>query len=403
MFSKTTGMSRKFISVIPVCILLLLISSRMEAQQKTTVPVITADSLATGNMKDVMTSFFQLAFDNLTGKQKELKFASNPYAIMLRANPGLAVDTSYTKYRVLRNLNFIFNLKLDTSYKFNGFSSGITYALVNRRDYTMYHQFINQARLKNSEYEALTLAIAAKAVTIKDTAVRRRLLNEGNRLLNDSTFTLNMVDAAIRDTLMALAKSNRLNGIYRLMRDNPQLNIYKTKNAGFDEVKQLFQNKPVWTVGVTDTTYSNQLMFSNISFSTQFLKGVSNPGKASHLEMDIRGNLNLVDDTLKAGRDLKRSLLNAEAGVNWVLKNKQNQQPLMELKFSAGYRKIFSGVYQNETDEQFTLNGTFRIRIIEDIWIPLQFKYDPISGNVFGLLSVKFNFNNLNKLLNSGS
>ena len=90
-------------------------------------PALTADSLATGNYKDVLTSFFQLAFNRFIGDDKEIRFASNPFAVMAKADTSLLMDAKYYKYRHLRDLNFSFAAKLDSSYKFNGFSSGIKY------------------------------------------------------------------------------------------------------------------------------------------------------------------------------------------------------------------------------------------------------------------------------------
>src|SRR5215203_293069 len=96
--------------------------------------ILTADSLRSGNAKDVLTSFFQLSFNRLTGPDKELNFNSNPFAIMLKSNPELAIDSDYYRYRALRKTNFGFGIKLDTSFRFNGFSSGIKYALIDQRD-----------------------------------------------------------------------------------------------------------------------------------------------------------------------------------------------------------------------------------------------------------------------------
>ena len=58
---------------------------------------------------------------------------------------------------------------------------------------------------------------------------------------------------------------------------------------------------------------------------------------------------------------------------------------------------IFSQLYPNEKKDSFTFNGIFRIKIINDIWIPLRFKYDPQNGNVLGFLSVKYNFSGQGK------
>ena len=65
---------------------------KLSAQKIRTDPLttfITADSLVSGNFKDVLTSFYQLAFNNLTGPKKELNFNSNPYALLLKINSRL--------------------------------------------------------------------------------------------------------------------------------------------------------------------------------------------------------------------------------------------------------------------------------------------------------------------------
>ena len=70
-----------------------------------------------------------------------------------------------------------------------------------------------------------------------------------------------------------------------------------------------------------------------------------------------------------------------------------------EIKFSGSYYHNFATLYANERRDSLTINGTLRVRILEDIWIPLEIKYDPKSGNVFGFLNIKANFTGLGKLL----
>ena len=65
----------------------------------------------------------------------------------------------------------------------------------------------------------------------------------------------------------------------------------------------------------------------------------------------------------------------------------------MELKVAASENIILSSPYADENKSQFTLDGTFRFRISENLWIPISFKYDPEHGNVFGFLNVTSNFN----------
>ena len=81
MIGKITGV---------VMVLLFCITTRLVAQTGTTPnPILTADSLATGNYKDVLNSFFQFAFDRLTSPDKTLKFTGTPFAVMAKLDTVL--------------------------------------------------------------------------------------------------------------------------------------------------------------------------------------------------------------------------------------------------------------------------------------------------------------------------
>jgi hypothetical protein len=91
----------------------------------------------------------------------------------------------------------------------------------------------------------------------------------------------------------------------------------------YEKVRNAFKQRALWTIGISDTTYKDQFMFSNVVVSTQFLKGISRPESNHGLEVDIRGKLNFLNDTLISGKDLKRSLLNFEGGLNYVWRSKK--------------------------------------------------------------------------------
>lgn len=366
------------------------------------IPVFTADSLASGNYKDVLTSFFQLAFDNLVGPQKELKFTSNPYAIMMRGNPKLAVDTSYLKYSALRNLNFGFGIRLDSNFRFNGFTSAINYAIINKRDYTVYREFLDIVENKNAQYSQMTDSIAALASDLAATnrQLFMRVVDQWRKLNSrKETLTINQVDDSVKAVLLDVATRAQLDEVATMIRNNSNESVFQRTDAVYHSARELFKNRLLWTAGISDTTYSDQFFFSNIVLSTQLLKGFTNPDKPGGLELDLRGALNFQDDSLRSGRDLRRSALMLEGGINYVQRSKKTDISFLELKASASYSRIFNGVYALERKELFTLNGTVRLRVFDDIWIPLQFKYDPGSGNVFGFLSVKANFTALKKAL----
>jgi len=380
----------------------LAIAMHSTAQKKLSsdaLPVFTADSLASGNYKDILTSFFQLAFDNLTGPNKALNFSSNPYAVMLRGNPDLARDVNYYKYRMLRKLNFNFGLNLDTSYHFNGFSAGIKYALINQRDSTtskfLFHNLQNDPL--NMDLKVLDVKLNEYVASITDREQRRAFALTLN-YYRDTAFSA--LDTSFRNTVIGIARQNNLQVFLQQVNTNPDASLQQTLDATFGNLKMAIKNKLLWTIAVSDTTYKDQFAFSNIVFSTELSKGIFKPQPGSNLELNIRASLNLTDDSLRVGRNLKRCILNFEPGVNWVIRNKSNDQSIFEFKLGGSYTHNFSSLYADEKRDQLMFAGVFRVRVFNDIWIPLDFKYDPGSGHVFGFLSVKANFTGMGKLIN---
>lgn len=392
-------MYTKIFYIIVFCTL----TSISYSQNNNEVPLITADSMASGNYKDVMTSFYKLAFNNLTGLNKELKFSSNPFALMLKANPDLAIDKDYLKYKALRNLNFNFDAKLDSNYHFNGFASGISYALINKRDHTVYDQFIDLVEKKNSAYHKFHEDIVKVLSDNKYTSQKKQFENETRDFFTKDGKSFSSLDSNLQKIILQVAKDDKLDTIIVHLTKNPDIKIINEVNENYQDVKKQFQNKLLWTVGVSDTTYNNQFLFSNITLSTELLKGLSDTKKISNIELDIKASLNFVDDTLSFGRNLKRSVFNFEPGLNWVLKAKSNDQSILEFKLSGSYNHIFSGLYDKEKSDISTINGTLRFRITNNFWIPLQIKYDPTNGNFLGFLNVTTNFTGLKSLISGKS
>ncbi|MEO7313210.1 MAG: hypothetical protein ABIX01_22685 [Chitinophagaceae bacterium] len=395
---------RQLFKLIAPVILLIVTATYGYGQKSGVQGLLTADSLASGNFKDLLTSFFQLSFNNLTGPKKELNFASNPFAVLLKSNPSAAIDTNYIKYKQLRKINFGFGLKLDSSYKFNGFSSSVKYALINNRDTTT-------SRLLFRELGNDSLSIEINALhdglnkyiqdsfpnTPANFDKRKELVLLVNKLFTDTLVAFNKLDGNFQQIVKAVAVRSQLARFTSLITVSPAANIKRESEVNFRDLKNELKKKLLWTVSLSDTTFKDQFFFSNILLKTELLKGMGKVKAGSNTEMNLQAAVNFVDDTTSKGRDLKRAVLASEFGFNWVIRNKGNDQSYLELKFSGAYQHIFQTLYQNEKRNLFTLNGTFRVRVINDIWLPLEFKYDPATGNILGFLSVKFNFNTIGK------
>lgn len=389
--------------IVMLCICFNLLYQFSFAQNSSLAPLLTADSVASGSSKDVFSSFLQLAANNITGSNKEFHFKSNPFSLMLKANPDLAMDKNYLKYKTLRNLNFDFDIKLDSNFHFNGFGAGITYALINRRDYTVYDKFIDLVYLKNGDYHRLHEGIiqqsSAKSI---DPAFRVRLIKEQHDLFNDADTTFDMLDKDVRDFILKVAKDSSFNTLVDSISSNSKMSFRNAIDKAYNGVKASFQNKHLLTVGIADTTYSNAFFFKNLVFNAESIKGILNPNNTTaNVQWDWKISDMLYTDSTKSDRNLKRHVLSFEPGFNLVIKNKSTQQSLLEFKLSGEYNHIFNGVYTGEKRDSSTINGTLRIRILDDLWVPLEIKYDPRHGNVFGFLNIRYNFTGLSKKFQS--
>jgi len=199
---------------------------------------------------------------------------------------------------------------------------------------------------------------------------------------------------AIKDTILAvLNKNDSTKRLYDYLKGNDKFNMKKTADSIYKDFKDNFNKNLLWTVGVTDTTYKNQFVFSNIVFGSDLVKGLNKYSTAKNeLELNIHSHLQLVDDTLKAGRDLKRAVFNFEPGVNLAFKTKFSKKSYLEIKFSGSWYHNFSYLYANEERDRIMANATVRLRVFNDIWIPIDIKYDPKNGNLLGFVNVRANF-----------
>lgn len=375
-------------------VLLLCLSLQTVAQKRPVPnPVFTADSLATGNFKDVLSSFFQLAFDQLTSPDKEIRFTGSPFAVMAKLDTTLLVDTSYVKYRALRNLNYMFSLALDTAYKFNGFSSGIKYALINKRDETVSRAFMNMVHNNDrvKQLYALNDLILAKISTM---GANTPMAITEYRQFTAGAKNFSALSQSLQDTIMVVVQRNdNTKMLGAALLQNGDFNLAQTADSIYQDLKANFNQNLLWTVGITDTTYKDQFAFSNIVFHTELLKGLNQYKKAKNdLELNIRSQLQMTDDSLRSGRNLKRALFNFEPAVNLALKTRTTKKSYFEFKFGGAWYHNFSTLYAGETRDRLIMHAVIRIRVLNDIWVPFEIKYDPKNGNFLGFINVRANF-----------
>ncbi|HUP11759.1 MAG TPA: hypothetical protein VM187_06095, partial [Niastella sp.] len=89
---------------------------------------------------------------------------------------------------------------------------------------------------------------------------------------------------------------------------------------------------------------------------------------------------------------LKRAVFSFEPGLNLAIRTKHTRKSYLELKFSGGYFYNFGQLYAGELRNRLFFNGTLRLRVMNEIWVPIEIKYDPKNGSLFGFINVRANF-----------
>lgn len=351
--------------------------------------VLSAADLKSGTSQDVLISFFQLAAENLTGDAKSFKFQSSLFAIKAKTNDDLWIDYNYLKEKFARNFSILVNPELDAKLKFKSNTLGLKYAIVNNRDKTVFDFS------RPSDLDYLT--------------IQREAIEEYHKLvpdINDSRYLAALNFFATEDGKKLTAEKDLPEEFRKILRAKIPANAqYKnlTLEAFRDYLSNQYkrlalyvENRGLWTVEGNFSSLADGKLFSGISITSEYLKGMLKQNSKMNLELNLKGKLDFSDDTsTKLTTAPDRQVFRFAGGFNWIIAKNSNLKPVIELKGNITYNTVLRGRYINEQQNMLTANGTLRFRITDDFWIPFDIQYDPENGKVFGLLSVKFNFSGM--------
>ena len=361
--------------------------AKAASEEKEATDIIrTATDLKSGNWQDVLTSFFHLSISDLTGDNKSLNFKSTLFGIKVKADSSLLLDKKYIKQQFARNFQFDFSLKLDSQYKFKGFQTGFTWALVNKRDSTVF-------KVANTAIDTFYMVGQQE---LQDAFMRfRQSLSDDSNHVKIANLALFKKIKILIDT--ALAQQ----GFYNTKSYPKEFQSFLTKayekniiiaNELFNGKLEELRRKPLLTLSVNSTFKNEQKAFKNGAIQFIYLQGI----KLTHstTELDLRAGAT-IGDTLVAAITKQRSMFKASAGINFSLFRESVQKSIFELKPYFEYQSVLSSLISNEKRDVFTANADIRIRIMENLWIPLIVKYDLNKKNFLGFLNVALNFNAL--------
>jgi len=273
-------------------------------------------------------------------------------------------------------------VNLDLSFHLSGFTSGVTYALVNNRD--------------------------KAAANFRSQAIDRgntSLLDHLDSLMRTYSFTVIMPikDAHKRDSLLNMmtngssvlrAKSSIdsfPSGFIPIVKQYKLAELNKQIQTEYDSLMDDIGQKGLLTIAVYGATNSfNKLNFGYAEMA--YLKG-------KNVQADVRSRLS-YQDTVIANTNYRFGCdVTGGADIELLHSAKDAYKSLLEIKPNLEYQKIFKGAYPGEKDELFTVNVDIRLRITDNLWIPIIIKYDLQDHNFLSFLNVSFNMDAFKKSL----
>lgn len=363
-----------------------------ESTQQAKTLVRTENDLKTGNWQDVLASFFQLGLSDLSGKNRSLEFKANLFALKAKADSTLLVDTNYLKQNFARNFQFDFALKLDSQYHFNGLKAGFKYAILNRRDTTVLN-------LLNTAADSLFKVSMIRLQSILgefEESLRNKDEENNFKSEKDSVF-FRKTEALVKAQIEADKFNSKVlpkEFLQFANIDSIERNFAKF-DALYKEALSKTRKSPLLTFALNGTFLDQPGLFSEGKAELVYLQGVTKQGR--NLELDLRANIALVDTVVNNMKD--RVEFNATGGCNWAIITASNNvnKSLVEFKPHFEYTSILRGVYPGEKKEKFLANAELRIRVWDNLWIPLTLKYDLKDNNFLGFLKVALNMNAFKK------
>ena len=344
-----------------------------------------SEEIKSGNHKDVLHNFYQFALKNFSTKENAIEFNSTLFAIKSSCDEELLLDTNFVRETFSRNFQINLKLDLDGNYDYRGFSGGVTYAVWNARD----KQIVN---LVNTQYGTLY----DKYRTILTTQVKPAIESEFQDLsLGDKNVQTELLEAAMEAIANNITLTNniyyqKIIDEFKRIADLPNLISYSSYlQELYDlEIKEI-EAQPLLTIS-SEGSLSKEGKFDKASLGAVFLKGF---GK-NRWEIDARTNINYADTI--TSENLARTAFNTKIGVNYKA-YKTKEKSFFEIKAYGEYNSILKNVLPDEKKDTFLANAEFRIRLNDDLWLPITVKYDIENSNVLGFLNITYNFEPLNK------
>lgn len=355
-----------------------------------------AEISKSGNYRDAFNSFFQLMSENLTNESKSLKLNFTLFDVKSIFDKDLAIDYNFAKETFSRNIQFNLETEHDGNFKTKGYTAGVTFSIINKRDKDL-------ADFTNTNLDTNYIALIDKINSISS-EIAKKIMSAENKDMAEKTTNLDVLNKIVNHYInneeipeniqQSEVYNNFSNKLKSITFAGPINKFTKEKivtakemvdyiHALKEDMYEDLAKKPLWTVSLSGST-NEDVNFNKASLSTVYLQGLDNS-----FELDLRSGLTYTDTI--AVEKLKRVGFNIKAGVNYQFKN-GNERSLFEIKGYGEYSSILKNALPDEDKNTFLANADFRIRLSDDLWVPLTVKYDIKNSNFLGFLNITYNF-----------
>jgi hypothetical protein len=334
------------------------------------------------NFKSIRTSIFIDKYQALlkSGIIKrdggEIKFSSTVYGLFKLFDSTIAIDTNYRRYGWARSLSLGAGLQMGDDNRINGFSPAFTWAIVNGRE-------LNVRRYKK-EWNNI-IHYVQETEPFLDLLLKRREEIENSPGL----------DAGMKVALMKIMDdfndNQDISTLKGILDENMIAAVIKSQQAlkkSYTQLENDLKSAPLLTFGFNGN-YTEK-SWNTLSFKAEFLKGAGfRKDKEKNWDIYSGAFLNLEKDTT-LNKNLQRQSFSYKLGLNTVLlKTKDQKNSMLEILGALEYKHIMKGLYPEEKTNNLLADFTLSIRLGNDVYLPLEIKYDPQLGQFFGFLDLK--------------
>ncbi|RPE05701.1 hypothetical protein EGT74_25370 [Chitinophaga lutea] len=298
-----------------------------------------------------------------------LKVSTTVYGLFKLFDSTIAIDTNYSRYKWGRNLAIGAGITMGDDNRITAVTPSFTWAVVNGRELSVKKHAKQWAVIKRyvDGYEGLLVAM--------ETAVNANTLTQEQLNRIDSfnvRQNLRLLQGIVPDAVLDGAIENQ-----------------RALDSAYRKLEHDIKAGPLFTVGF-DGNYADK-SWSTLDAKAEFLVGTGfKKDREKNWDFYSGAFFNAAKDTV-ALKNLRRQSFSVKAGLNKVLlKTRDRKNSIVEVLGSLEYRNILQGAYAGETASNLLANFTFSIRLANDLYLPVEIKYDPRNGKFLGFIDLKF-------------